>query len=211
LHPRWRPPTTSITPAARRHHADGECRFAHHQAGRLERAAALYRKALEKDPEHAEALHLLGLIAYQRREIGPAIELIERALPELHDSPQAHLNLGNALWEAGRLVEAANSYRQAIVLDPNYGMGHSNLARALNDQGLFEERLKSCKCAIEPIPDFLGTHLNRAVALLGLERLAEVETALRSALDLMPDRAETHRNLAEILASLDWLDEAVAS
>jgi Flp pilus assembly protein TadD len=39
--------------------------LAHHRAGRLERAAALYRKALEKDPDRAEALHLLGVVAYQ--------------------------------------------------------------------------------------------------------------------------------------------------
>ena len=55
--------------------------FAHHQAGHLGRAEALYRKALEKDPDHPDALHLLGVIAYQSGQIGSAIELIERALP----------------------------------------------------------------------------------------------------------------------------------
>jgi protein O-GlcNAc transferase len=38
--------------------------LAHHREGRLDRAWALYCKALEKDPKHAEALHLLGVIAY---------------------------------------------------------------------------------------------------------------------------------------------------
>src|SRR5262249_48154070 len=81
----------------------GHAGFAHHQAGRLERAAGLYRKALAKDPDHVEALHLLGVIAYQNGKFETAIALIERALPALDDLPEAHLNLGNAQREVGRL------------------------------------------------------------------------------------------------------------
>ena len=80
--------------------------FAHQQAGRLKRAEALYRKALAKDPDHADALHLLGVIAYQCGKNGPAIQLIERALAALTELPDAHLNYGNALQKAGRLAEA---------------------------------------------------------------------------------------------------------
>jgi tetratricopeptide (TPR) repeat protein len=80
--------------------------FAHHQAGRLDRAAALYRKALQREPEHAEALHLLGLIAFQRGEFDSAIELIGRALRDLDDLREANLNLSNALRKVGRLAEA---------------------------------------------------------------------------------------------------------
>jgi protein O-GlcNAc transferase len=115
----------------------------HHGAQRLAQAEALYRKALEVDPEHAEALHLLGRIALQRENFLSAIELISRALPELDDLPEAYLNLGNALRGVGRLDQAVDCYRRAINLDPDYGMAHSNLARALNDQGLFEAGLES--------------------------------------------------------------------
>src|SRR5208283_3992981 len=82
--------------------------FAHHEAGELDQAELLYRRALAADPQHAEALHLLGLIALQRGEHETAIELIEQALPELDDLPEAHLNLGNALREVGRLPEAVD-------------------------------------------------------------------------------------------------------
>jgi tetratricopeptide (TPR) repeat protein len=184
--------------------------FAHHQAARLGRAEALYRKALEKDPDHADALHLLGVIAYQSGQIGPAIQLIERALPALAELPDAHLNYGNALQKAGRLTEAVESYRRAIALNPDYGMAHSNLARALNDQGLLEAGLESSRRAVELIPDFLGAHVNCATALIGLERSAEAEAPLRRALELMPDRAETHRDLGRVLTKLDRFDEAVS-
>jgi len=185
--------------------------FAHHQAGRLDRAEGLYRKALGRDPRHSRALHLLGVIAYDRGQIQAAIELIERAQPRLQDVPEAHVNLGNALQGAGRWVEAADSYRRAIALYPDYGIAHSNLARALNKQGLFEAGLESSTRALELIPGFPGASINCAAALLGLERHAEAEAPLRRALDLMPDRAKTHRDLGLVLEQLGRLDEAVAS
>jgi tetratricopeptide (TPR) repeat protein len=184
--------------------------FAHHQAGRLCCAEALYRKALDKDPDHADALHLLGVIAYQRGKVGPAIQLIERALPRLPELPDAHLNYGNALREAGRLAEAIDSYRRALALKPDYGMAHSNLAYALNQQRAFATALKSAERAIELIPGFFGAHVNFAAALIGLERFAEAEAPLRRALELVPDRAESYRDLGWVLAQLGRFDEAVS-
>ena len=76
--------------------------LAHHQAGRLDRAEALYRKVLAADPDYADALHLLGVLAYQCGKPAPALQLIERAMPALSELPDVHLNYGNALREAGR-------------------------------------------------------------------------------------------------------------
>ena len=84
--------------------------FAHHQSGRLRRAEALYRKALQKDPDDANALHLLGVVAYQCGEAGTALLLIERALPALPKLPDVHLNYGNALRETGKLADVMKRY-----------------------------------------------------------------------------------------------------
>ena len=72
-----------------------------HQAGRLDRAEALYRTVLADDPDHADALHLLGVLAYQCGKPAAALQLIERALPSLAELPDAHLNYGNALRDLG--------------------------------------------------------------------------------------------------------------
>ena len=36
--------------------------FAHHQRGRLDEAASLYGNVLRRDPRHADALYLLGVL-----------------------------------------------------------------------------------------------------------------------------------------------------
>jgi tetratricopeptide (TPR) repeat protein len=183
--------------------------FAHHQAGRLQRAEALYRKALQKDPDDANALHLLGVVAYQCGEVGTALQLIERALPVLPEVPDVHLNYGNALRETGKLADAVASYRRAIALNPDYGMAHNNLAGVLNQQGEFAAGLASSERATALIPEFFGAYVNRVDALMGLEWFAEAEGPLRRALDLAPDRAQTHRDLGWVFAKLGRYEEAV--
>ena len=52
----------------------------HHRAGRLDRASALYRRILDKAPDHPDALHMLGVIATSRGRPEHAIQLIGRAM-----------------------------------------------------------------------------------------------------------------------------------
>ncbi|MFY7962547.1 MAG: tetratricopeptide repeat protein, partial [Elsteraceae bacterium] len=52
----------------------------HHRAGRLAEAEALYRSILEAFPQHAESLHLLGVIALQAGQPAAAVDLIGRAM-----------------------------------------------------------------------------------------------------------------------------------
>src|SRR5437868_11273433 len=64
---------------------------AHHRAGRLAAAERMCRRILAIDPDHADGLHLLGLIAHQTGHSDQALELIGRAIalndadPELHN------------------------------------------------------------------------------------------------------------------------------
>ncbi len=182
-----------------------------HQAGRLDRAEALYRKVLAVEPDHADALHLLGVLAHQCGKLTPALQLIERALPALTELPDAHLNYGNALRDAGRPVEAIASYRRAIALKPDHGMAHSNLARALIEQGALETAVESARRAIELLPGFVGAHANCAGALLGLERFTEAEAALRHALDIEPQLASLYLDLGCALQGQRQLDNAAAA
>ena len=52
----------------------------HHQAGRLQAAEQIYRQILAVEPNHADAIHLLGVIAHQVGKHEIAVEYIERAI-----------------------------------------------------------------------------------------------------------------------------------
>src|SRR5712691_3070067 len=78
----------------------------HHQAGRLSEAEAAYRGVLAVDSENTDALHFLGVIAYQRGKHEQAAEWISRALALNESNAPAHNNLGNAFEAQGRSDEA---------------------------------------------------------------------------------------------------------
>ena len=58
----------------------------HHQKGKITQAEALYNQIIKLEPNHADALHLLGVIAHQRGEHIGAIEFIKKALSQKEDA-----------------------------------------------------------------------------------------------------------------------------
>ena len=109
--------------------------FAHHQAGRLAQAEALYRQICAADPNHVESLHFLGVIAAQGGRTDAAVDLIGRALALKRDHADANFNLGNALAKADRLDQAAMHYKRAVALQPDYAEAHFALGVVLLRQG----------------------------------------------------------------------------
>src|SRR5512142_2720187 len=73
----------------------------HHQAGRLEQAAEIYQQVLQRQPENADALHLLGLISHQSGQPEAAVDLISRAIQIAPSTPLYYGNIGLALTDLG--------------------------------------------------------------------------------------------------------------
>lgn len=103
----------------------------HHRAGRLQDAEAAYRSLLRTSPNHADALHLLGVVAHQGRRHDEALDLIGRALALNPSAAPYQNNFGEALRGLGRLEEAAAAYARAIELRPDYADAYDNLGIAL--------------------------------------------------------------------------------
>jgi tetratricopeptide (TPR) repeat protein len=184
--------------------------LAHHQAGRRDRAEAVYRKVLRRVPDHVGALHLLGVIAYERGRYDRAAQLLLQVVARAPEFADAHVNLGAALRALGRLDEAAASYRTAIALRPDNPPAHCNFAAVLHLQGSYEAALESASRAVELMPDFFEAQVNRGHALAAMRRFAEAETAYRRALVLQSSNAETISALGRVLYELRRLDEAAA-
>jgi Flp pilus assembly protein TadD len=80
-----------------------------HQRGNLERATRLYEVVLRGNPDHPDALYLLGLIAIQTGNPQRAVLLIGRAATLRPGDPVIHANLGEAyraLGDTKRTIES---------------------------------------------------------------------------------------------------------
>ena len=74
----------------------------HLQASRLMPAEQLCRDILRVHPNHAAALHLWGIVAYQADNLPAAIDLIRRAIAADGTVALYHCNLGEMCRLAGQ-------------------------------------------------------------------------------------------------------------
>jgi predicted O-linked N-acetylglucosamine transferase (SPINDLY family) len=182
----------------------------HHQAGNLETAENIYRQVLSYQPGNPVALHLMGVIAYQRKRYELATELIGKALSGKPDYADAHSNLGNAFREMGRLDEAEKSYRQAIAVNPGFAMAHYNLGSVLMSRSLPVEAAESFRRAITANPRLAEAHINLGNAFKEQGRLDDAEHSYRKAIAIRPDLAVAHYNLGNIQLEKGRPKEAAA-
>src|SRR5689334_1327860 len=82
--------------------------FQYHQQGLLDRAGRIYEDVLAGNPNNADALHLLGLVALQQGDPSRAAGLIGRAIAVHPVEASYHANLAEAYRALGRYGEAAD-------------------------------------------------------------------------------------------------------
>jgi predicted O-linked N-acetylglucosamine transferase (SPINDLY family) len=182
--------------------------IAHHQENRLDAAATHYSRILAIAPRHADALHLLGVVAMQLRRFAEAFELICKAI---EISPQSAYfdSLGSTLFGWGKLAAAAESHQQAIALDSRNFRAHSNLGNVLYRMQLPAAAAASFRSAIALNPKLVDAQSNLGNVL---RELGEVELAIehcRKAIALNPAYGEAHNNLGNAVKMQGNLIEAI--
>ena len=176
--------------------------------GLLSDADELARQSIAAEPENAEAMHALALIACQSGKLGEAIAHLQRAIAIDPNEALYHSNLGEMYRMAGRIDEAVNACRRALEINPGHASALSNLGVALFDQGKFEEALACYDRAVLLQENFAQAHSNRGNALQRLKRFAEAEACYRRASELRPAFADAWNNLGTCLRELRGSDEA---
>jgi len=182
-----------------------------HQQGRLAEAERIYREVLQRQPNHFDALHLLGVIALQTRQTEQGVELIKKAIGLNADNAAAYQNLGKALLDLKRPAEALASYDKAIAIKPDYAEAYSNRGNAQLRLKRPAEALASYDNAIALKPDYAEAYSGRGSALLDLKRPEEALASYDKAIALKPDFAGAYNNRGNALRNLKRLADALAS
>lgn len=167
-----------------------------HHAGRLEEAAALYRRVMEIAPQQADAWNLSGAIAHQRGQHPEAIKLLDQAIQLLPSQASFHGNLAAVYAASARLDKARECFQRAVECAPLDPSVHSNLGHVLRDLGKWLEAADCYRQAVQLRPDDAEAHSFLAAALRQLGRTAESLVHSQHAARLQPDSALHHNNLA---------------
>lgn len=201
----------------------------HHQAGELQKAKAIYRRVLRKQPGNAEAMHLCGLVEYQDGKLDEAASLIVRAI-RLKPSSIMHFNLAAVLRAQERPDDALEHYRQSLMLNPDYAEArempdglpeklaalqpddaeaHNRLGLALYGQGLQKEALACFRRALALKPDSAEAYNNLGLTFTAQHRPNEAIECYRRALMLNPDYADACGNQGDVFLRWGQFDKAL--
>jgi tetratricopeptide (TPR) repeat protein len=182
-----------------------------HRQGKLADAEHAYQEVLWREPNHFDAVYLLGVIALQTRRPDLGIELFGRAIALKPDFVEAYNNRGAALADLGRLEDALSHYDKAIALKPDHAGAHNNRGATLARLGRFNEALASHDHAIALNPDSAEAYINHGAALARLGRAPEALSRFDRAIALNPDHAAAHYNRGNALRDLGRAEDAVFS
>lgn len=183
------------------HDADLKIAYAHHLAGRVFEAEPLYRKILEAEPCHVQALSMLGMVLMDSQRIAEAQALFDRMLTIEPEHPHALHNLGRLKQISGDDRLAVGLLRRAGEIKPDLAPVYNDLAVSLHRLGQFNDALKALDHALAIDPGFAMAHDNRGVVLYDCERYIEACHAHLKALeythcDAMQKRLSIQMNLA---------------
>ena len=178
--------------------------------GRLQESEHLLRQILQQQPQHAFALHLLGVIAYQVGKLQQAAELVQRSISLNGQVALFHANMCEIFRQLKQLDHAIAHGERAIALDPAMAMAHSNLGIAYFDRKEYDKAEACQQRALAIAPDFAAALNN--LGSIWRER-GDNEKALdlyRKAAAANPNYLEPLNNLGALLLEEDRVPEAEA-
>lgn len=166
----------------------------------LTRAETSARRALEIDPNLAEAHFALGFIHEQRAEFEPMAEAMGRALALNPNHAHAHDSQADILWRhRGQMDSALAEYEVALRLDPFLVPAHLNRAMVLVLKGQFMEANRRLEWVVRENADVALVHVFHGAVGLLQGRYADATASYRAAIALVPNHVEARIGLAAAL------------
>lgn len=177
--------------------------------GRLPESEAILRQILQMQPNHAHALHLMGVIAHQAGKPELALELIEKAIQSNDKEALFHANLGEMYRQQGHLDRAIQHGKKAVELDSMLATAHSNLGIAYYDSKEYD-RAEACQRLALKINPRLACALNNMGSIMREhKRMEEAIDYYRQAYAIAPNYLEPLNNLGAVLVTEERAEEAV--
>ena len=160
----------------------------------------------------AVLIGLIGIGVYFNQVIVPTVPPLFVPTPTPTRSPESYLNEAEQLYQQGKLTQAIDAYKQAIVADPYNPSIYVTLARLQVFAGEYQDAITNAQNALLKNSNNPLAHavLGWAQGFTGDYLSAEAE--IKKAIELDPNNALAHAFYAEILINqgdVDNLDKAI--
>lgn len=167
-------------------------------SGMLDEALSSFSETLRFFPDDEDALTGMGIVSAKLGNIEKAGQYFRKALDVKPESAEAHSNLGFALMQQGKDMEAIPHLLEALRLGPGSTTNaeiHFNLGTAYSLRGNIDKCAYHFTRAIQLKPDFVEAHYNLGVALAKQGKWDQAIAGFSMALRLKPDLPEAALSL----------------
>ena len=168
----------------------------------------LIRRALEVDPDNADALYELATLLRVLRRFDEALTRLERHRALVPGDFQALADIGRCLSGLNRFAEAESALREAIAGQDDANTRY-DLAFAIDRSGRLPEAVAEYRRALARNPNHRDALNNLAVALARQGKGGEATALFERLVAVDPDNADAHTNLGAMLSSQGSSDRAV--
>ncbi len=172
----------------------------------IERAETLLRRALELDPNFADAWSNLGNVKWQQHDFDAAARCYQRAMESARSERIEYpFNLALACERLERLDEALRWYAVVLNADPQNLRAAGRTGSILAEQGRTREARALLDRVLTAAPHHAEALLGLGIADRNENQLTRAEARLRDAIAADPQLGSAHRELASLLAARgDW-------
>ncbi|HXV65408.1 MAG TPA: tetratricopeptide repeat protein [Vicinamibacteria bacterium] len=181
------------------------------QNGEPDKARREFEKALELDPDNADALLSIAQIHRVEGRVVQAEQLVKRALQADPNSIGALSQLAEIKRDLDDLDEAIRLFREALRIDDSQPFVHLGLGDVLQRAGQFEEAERAFRHVLELDPDSAKAYYNLGATYGNQGRLDEAVICYERSLELAPQAPEAvlaHNNLGVIHLNRGEVEQA---
>ncbi len=178
--------------------------------GRLDQAAALFRRASQLDPTLVAAHFNIAMADLARGDMDAAHAALQTVTGRWPGLAVGWLQLGGVLNASGRYLEAERALCRHLELDTDSVVGRTWLGAALQFQGRFDQAEQQYRAALERAPDNPDALANLGKLLQVQGEPDQAESCFRRALAADPTHDQARSGLAAWLDNQGRQTEALA-
>ena len=149
-------------------------------------------------PQARKELESGEKLANERKDLDGAVRHFRKAIQIYDKYPEAHLKLGLALLDMGKLTEAQSELQKSTQLDPMAPAAYLALGAIYNQEKRYPEAERTLTHGLELKPDVPDAQYELSKTYLALGRWQEAEPHAQKAAALQPDLAPVHVILGNI-------------
>lgn len=183
---------------------------AYHQSGRLADAEEIYLEVLAAQPNQSDALHLLGVLLYQKKDYSSAEAFINKSIQINPGNPAPYSNLGIVYRVLKKYDDALASYSKAVKIKPDYAEAYNNRGNVFQDMKFYDEALLDYDMAASINGNFADPICNKANIFNELKKYKEALYHYELAINIKTDYYEAYNNRGNTYYNLKKYNQALA-